>query len=295
MSSEVNAAAGAAQHVASEPLTPTAYIAEHLQNLNSSGGAQTSIIDFSIINLDTIFWTTLMGFIAVFLLVLAARKASPGVPGRFQCLVEMLVEMVENQSKATVQGDRTYIAPLALFVFCWIILLNTLDLVPVDWIYGVNQFIGSFGVHVPHHKLVPTTDLNATLGLSFSVLILVFFYSFKVKGVGGFFHELISAPFGDKWYLAPINLVLNIIEYIAKGVSLGMRLFGNMYAGELVFMLIALMGSYAAMSLPGVLLPIGHIIAGSIWAIFHIMIITLQAFIFMMLTLVYIGQAHDAH
>ena len=144
MSSEVNAAAEVAHHVASEPLTPTAYIAEHLQNLNNIGGAQTSVIDFSIINLDTIFWTSLMGLITVFLLVLAARKASPGVPGRFQCLVEMLVEMVDNQTKSIVHGDRSFIAPLALFVFCWIILLNTLDLVPVDWIFGVNQFIGSF-------------------------------------------------------------------------------------------------------------------------------------------------------
>ena len=141
MSSEVNAAAEVAHHVASEPLTPTAYIAEHLQNLNNIGGAQTSVIDFSIINLDTIFWTSLMGLITVFLLVLAARKASPGVPGRFQCLVEMLVEMVDNQTKSIVHGDRSFIAPLALFVFCWIILLNTLDLVPVDWIFGVNQFL----------------------------------------------------------------------------------------------------------------------------------------------------------
>ena len=290
MSSEVNQA-----HAAAEQMTPTAYISEHLQNLNNSGGPQTSIIDFSIINLDTIFWASLMGLLTVFILLIAARRATPGVPGRFQCFIEMIVEMAETQSKSIVHGDRSYIAPLALFVFFWIILLNTLDLVPVDWVLGVNHFIESFGVHVPHHKVVPTTDLNATMGMSMSVLLLVFFYSFKVKGFGGFLHELVSAPFGAKWYLAPFNLALNIIEYLAKGVSLGMRLFGNMYAGELVFMLIALMGSYAAMSVPGVLLPIGHIIAGSIWAIFHIMIITLQAFIFMMLTLVYIGQAHDAH
>jgi len=296
MSSEVNAAAKAGHHVASEPLTPTAYIAEHLQNLNNIGGAQTSIIDFSVVNLDTIFWTSLMGLLTVFLLVLAARKASPGVPGRFQCLIEMLVEMVENQSKGIVHGDRSFIAPLALFVFCWIILLNTLDLVPVDWIFGVNQFIGSFGVHVPHHKIVPTTDLNATLGLSFSVLLLVFYYSFKVKGIGGFAHELISAPFGAKWYLAPFNLILNIIEYVAKGVSLGMRLFGNMYAGELIFLLIALLGSMWTFNLDLYMLGfVGNVIAGSAWAIFHILVILLQAFIFMMLTLVYIGQAHSHH
>ncbi|BDT76214.1 F0F1 ATP synthase subunit A [Polynucleobacter sp. 86C-FISCH] len=291
MSSEVNQAHGAA-----EQMTPTAYISEHLQNLNNSGGPQTSIIDFSIINLDTIFWASLMGLLAVFILLIAARRATPGVPGRFQCFVEMIVEMAETQSKSIVHGDRSYIAPLALFVFFWIILLNTLDLVPVDWVLGVNHFIESFGVHVPHHKVVPTTDLNATMGMSMSVLLLVFFYSFKVKGFGGFLHELVSAPFGAKWYLAPFNLALNIIEYLAKGVSLGMRLFGNMYAGELVFLLIALLGSVWTFNLDLSLFGlVGHVIAGSAWAIFHILVILLQAFIFMMLTLVYIGQAHSHH
>jgi len=291
MSSEVNQA-----HAATEQMTPTAYISEHLQNLNNSGGPQTSIIDFSIINLDTIFWASLMGLLAVFILLIAARRATPGVPGRFQCFIEMMVEMAETQSKSIVHGDRSFIAPLALFVFFWIILLNTLDLIPVDWVLGVNQFIESFGVHVPHHKVVPTTDLNATMGLSLSVLLLVFYYSFKVKGFGGFLHELISAPFGAKWYLAPFNLALNIIEYLAKGVSLGMRLFGNMYAGELVFLLIALLGSVWTFSFDLSLFGlVGHVIAGSAWAIFHILVILLQAFIFMMLTLVYIGQAHSHH
>jgi F-type H+-transporting ATPase subunit a len=291
MSSEVNTA-----HAAAEKMTPTAYISEHLQNLTNSGGPQTSIVDFSIINLDTIFWASLMGLLTVFILLIAARRATPGVPGRFQCFVEMVVEMVDTQAKSIVHGDRSFIAPLALFVFFWIILLNTLDLIPVDWVLGVNHFIESFGVHVPHHRLVPTTDLNATMGMSMSVLLLVFFYSFKVKGFGGFLHELISAPFGAKWYLAPFNVALNIIEYLAKGVSLGMRLFGNMYAGELVFLLIALLGSVWTFNLDLSLFGlVGHVIAGSAWAIFHILVILLQAFIFMMLTLVYIGQAHSHH
>jgi F-type H+-transporting ATPase subunit a len=291
MSSEVNQAHGAAEQV-----TPTAYISEHLQNLTSTGGPQSSIIDFSVINLDTIFWASLMGLLAVFILLIAARRATPGVPGRFQCLVEMIVEMVDTQAKSIVHGNRTFIAPLALFVFFWVILLNTLDLIPVDWVLGVNHFIESFGVHVPHHRLVPTTDLNATMGMSLSVLLLVFFYSFKIKGIGGFLHELVSAPFGAKWYLAPFNLALNIIEYLAKGVSLGMRLFGNMYAGELVFLLIALLGSVWTFNLDLSLFGlVGHVIAGSAWAIFHILVILLQAFIFMMLTLVYIGQAHSHH
>jgi F-type H+-transporting ATPase subunit a len=291
MSSEVNQA-----HAAAEQMTPTAYISEHLQNLTSTGEHQASIVDFSVINLDTIFWASLMGLLTVFILLIAARRATPGVPGRFQCFVEMIVEMADTQAKSIVHGDRSYIAPLALFVFFWIILLNTLDLVPVDWVLGVNHFIESFGVHVPHHKLVPTTDLNATMGMSMSVLLLVFFYSFKVKGFRGFLHELISAPFGAKWYLAPFNLALNIIEYLAKGVSLGMRLFGNMYAGELVFLLIALLGSVWTFNLDLSLFGlVGHVIAGSAWAIFHILVILLQAFIFMMLTLVYIGQAHSHH
>ena len=279
-----------------KPLTPTEYIAEHLQNLNTLGGKQESIVDFTVVNLDTVFWSLMMGLIVVGFLLLAARRVTAGVPGRFQALIEMLVEMVETQSKSIVHGDRTFIAPLALFVFCWIVLLNTLDLVPVDWVHGVNGFLGLFHMHVPHHKLVPTTDLNGTLGLSMSVLVLMIFYSFKAKGAGGFVHELLSAPFGAKWYLAPFNLVLNIIEFIAKAVSLGMRLFGNMYAGELVFLLIALLGGIwhfgVDLSFLGF---VGHVIAGSAWAIFHILVILLQAFIFMMLTLVYIGQAHSHH
>lgn len=286
-----------ATEVTGKALTPTEYIAEHLQNLNTLHAKQEAIVDFSVINLDTVFWSLLMGLLVVGFLLLAARRVTSGVPGRFQALVEMLVEMVETQSKSIVHGDRSFIAPLALFVFCWIILLNTLDLVPVDWVHGINGFLGIFGhLHVPHHKLVPTTDLNGTLGLSMSVLVLMIFYSFKAKGVGGFVHELLSAPFGAKWYLAPFNLVLNIIEFIAKAVSLGMRLFGNMYAGELVFLLIALLGGIWHFGVDlSVLGFVGHVIAGSAWAIFHILVILLQAFIFMMLTLVYIGQAHSHH
>ena len=280
----------------SEVLQPTEYIIEHLTNLTSAGHAQTSIVDFSILNVDTVFWSLVMGLLAVGFLVLAARRATSGVPGRFQALVELVVELVETQSKNIVHGDRTYIAPLALFVFCWIIFMNTLDLIPIDWVNGVNGILGVFHIHIPHHKIVPTTDLNGTMGMSLSVLLIILYYSLKVKGIGGFAHELVSAPFGAKWYLAPFNLLLNLIEYVAKTVSLGMRLFGNMYAGELIFMLIALLGSIWTFSVdPSLLGFVGHVIAGSAWAIFHILVILLQAFIFMMLTLVYIGQAHSHH
>ncbi|BDW09936.1 ATP synthase subunit a [Polynucleobacter sp. SHI8] len=285
-----------AEASSTESLQPTEYILEHLTNLNSMGHAQTEIVDFSVLNYDTIFWSLTMGLLAVGLLVLAARRSTAGVPGRFQALVEMIVELVETQSKNIVHGDRTFIAPLALFVFCWIIFMNTLDLIPIDWVNGVNGVLSVFHIHVSHHKIVPTTDLNGTMGMSLSVLLIILYYSVKIKGIGGFAHELVSAPFGAKWYLAPFNLLLNLIEYVAKTVSLGMRLFGNMYAGELIFMLIALLGSIWTFSLdPSLFGFVGHVIAGAAWAIFHILVILLQAFIFMMLTLVYIGQAHSHH
>jgi F-type H+-transporting ATPase subunit a len=165
-----------------------------------------------------------------------------------------------------------------------------MDLLPVDLL---PWFTGKAGV--PYQRVVPTADLSITMGLSLSVLLICLFYNVKIKGLGGWVHELFSAPFGDKWFLYPVNFLMQIIEFVAKTVSHGMRLFGNMYAGELIFMLIALMGGAWALSATGIFLAIGHIIAGTAWAIFHILIITLQAFIFMMLTLIYVGQAHDAH
>jgi F-type H+-transporting ATPase subunit a len=171
------------------------------------------------------------------------------------------------------------------------------DLLPTLW----AQVFGAMG-HDPHHaymRVVPTADLSTTLGLSTSVLIMCFFYSIKIKGIGGWTHELLAAPFGDKWFLYPINFLMQLIEFAAKTVSHGMRLFGNMFAGELVFMLIALMGGVWAWELNplsgGFWLGLGHLVAGTVWTLFHILIITLQAFIFMMLTLIYTGQAHDQH
>ena len=215
------------------------------------------------------------------------------MPGRFQAAVEILVEMVDSQAKGIVHNaqSRKLVAPLALTVFVWIFLLNAMDLLPVDLL----PFVGEHVLGLPHLRVVPTADLSITMGLSLGVLIVCLIYNVKIKGIGGWSHELIAAPFGDKWFLYPINLLMQIIEFVAKTVSHGMRLFGNMYAGELIFMLIALMGGAFALSATGILLTIGHIVAGSVWAIFHILIITLQAFVFMMLTLVYVGQAHDAH
>lgn len=287
-----------------EGQTASEYIVHHLGHWTNV--KQGFIVDFSVINYDSLLVSLILGLIAVFVLYLAAKKASAGVPGRFQAAVELLVEMVDGQAKANIHNaeSRKFIAPLALTVFIWIFLMNFMDLIPVDllphlWAKGYEATGGDY--HSAYLRVVPTADLSVTFGLSLAVLLLCLYYSVKIKGVGGFAHELVTAPFGTSKnpvfavILGVINFVMQIIEYVSKTVSHGMRLFGNMYAGELVFMLIALMGGFAAMSLGGALLGVGHVIAGTIWAIFHILVITLQAFIFMMLALIYLGQAHNAH
>jgi F-type H+-transporting ATPase subunit a len=274
------------------------YIVHHLTHLQNK--PMSGVIDFSVFNIDSIFWSITLGLIGCFVLWRAASTATSGAPGRFQAAVEILFELVDSQAKGIIHSaeNRKLVAPLALTVFVWIFLLNAMDLFPVDLFPMIFQAIYGAAGHDAHHaymRVVPSADLSTTLGLSTSVLLICVFYNIKIKGIGGWVHELFCAPFGAHPLLWPVNFVMQMIEFAAKTVSHGMRLFGNMYAGELVFMLIALMGGAAAATLPGVLLPVGHVIAGSIWAIFHIMIITLQAFIFMMLTLVYVGQAHDAH
>lgn len=272
---------------------PSEYISHHMTFFSSK--PQTNVIDFSILNYDTLFWSILTAALTLLILWTAARNATPGVPGRFQAAIEMLVELVEDQSKAMIHGSHAFIAPLALTIFIWVALMNSLDLLPVDL---VGRLIGWAGLspEIPHQRIVPTADLNVTFGMALGVFILMLFYSVKIKGLGGWLHELITAPFGSNPLLWIPNLALNVIEYVAKTVSLGMRLFGNMYAGELLFLLIALLGGiwtfHADLTVLGF---IGQVFAGSIWAIFHILIVLLQAFIFMMLTLVYLGQAHDKH
>ena len=275
---------------------PTAgeYIGHHLTHLQNKPMA--GVIDFSVYNIDSIFWSVLLGVVGCFLLWRAAKAATSGAPGRFQAAVEILVEMVDTQAKGIIHNaeSRKLVSPLALTVFVWSFLMTSMDFLPVDFFHGLFAVTGlDHSIH--YFRVVPTADLSSTLGLSVSVLLICVYYNIKIKGLGGWFHELTTAPFGAHPILWPFNFVFQMIEFVAKTVSHGMRLFGNMYAGELIFMLIALMGGTAAMSLTGILLPVGHILAGSIWAIFHILIVALQAFIFMMLTLVYIGQAHDAH
>jgi F-type H+-transporting ATPase subunit a len=288
----------AAEHAAESGQTAGEYIIHHLTFWQNHKAA--NVVDFSVFNFDSLFWAIAMGVIGCWLLWLAARKATSGVPGRFQAAVEILVEMVDTQAKGIVHNaqSRKLVAPLALTVFVWIFLMNAMDLLPVDlvpWVWG--KIYGVAG-HDPHHaymRVVPTADLSMTMGLSVSVLLICLIYNIKIKGLGGWLHELFTAPFGAHPLLWPFNFGMQIIEFIAKTVSHGMRLFGNMYAGELIFLLIALLGGAWSLSLTGVSLALLHIVAGTAWAIFHILIITLQAFVFMMLALVYLGQAHDAH
>ena len=284
----------AAENAAEHGQTAGEYIVHHLTHLQTSKPA--AVADFSVFNIDSLLFSILLGVLGCWLLWLGARKATSGAPGRFQAAVEILVEMVDNQAKGIVHNatSRKFVAPLALTIFVWILMLNAMDLLPVDllpWIWG--QIHGD-----PHHaylRVVPTADLSVTMGMSVAVLLICLYYNIKIKGAGGWVHELFTAPFGNHWALYPFNFLMQIIEFVAKTVSHGMRLFGNMYAGELIFLLIALMGGAWTLSATGILLALGHIVAGTAWAIFHILIITLQAFVFMMLTLVYIGQAHDHH
>ena len=282
------------------------YIVHHLTHWQTK--PQTEIVDFSVFNIDSLFFSMLLGVLGCFFLWKAARKATSGVPGRFQAAVEMLFELVDGQAKSIVHNakSRKLVAPLALTVFVWVVLLNSMDLLPLDLLPMVWGWIYGAAGHDAHHaymRVVPTADLSISLGLSVSVLAIFLFYNIKIKGIGGWAHELVTAPFGTSknpvfaLILGVVNLAEQLISFTAKTVSHGMRLFGNMYAGELIFMLIALLGgTWAFSAAPGsLMLLLLHVVAGWAWAVFHILIILLQAFVFMMLTLVYIGQAHDAH
>ena len=280
------------------------YIIHHLTHFQNH--KPSAVAYFSVVSFDSLFFSALLGAIGCFVLWCAARKATFGVPGRFQAAVEMMVEMVDAQAKGIVHNaqSRKLVAPLALTIFVWIFSLNAMDLLPVDLLpYLWGKIYAAMG-HEEHQaflRVVPTADLSVTMGLSVGVLITCLIYNIKIKGVGGWAHELVTAPFGTSKnpifavILGLLNFAMQMIEFVAKTVSHGMRLFGNMYAGELIFLLIALMGGAWSFSATGIGLAVGHIIAGTVWSIFHILIITLQAFVFMMLALVYIGQAHDHH
>lgn len=286
------------------------YIIHHLTHLQNTEAK--ALVDFSVVHWDSVFFSVLLGALGCWVMWRVARSATSGVPGRLQAAVEFLVEMVDNEAKGIIHNARSrkLVAPMALTVFVWIVLLNTMDLLPVDLLPAIWQGVYSLAGHDPHHaylRVVPTADISVSMGLSIAVLIACLIYNVKIKGLVGWSHELIVAPFGNvkltanplSWLafiaLAVANFAMQWLEFLSKTLSHGMRLYGNMYAGELLFLLLALMGGAFTLSAGGLLLALAHIVAGTGWAIFHILIIVLQAYIFMMLTLVYIGQAHDAH
>jgi F-type H+-transporting ATPase subunit a len=286
--------------MAGDTLTSTGYIKHHLQNLTygrhpdgswgiAHGAEQAKEMGFWAIHLDTMFWSISLGVLFLFLFRKAAKSATTGAPSGLLNFVEWIVEFIDTSVRGSFSAKNDLVAPLSLTVFIWIFLMNFMDLIPVDWIPYAAQMAG-----IEYMKVVPSTDPNATFGMALSVFFLVLFYSVKIKGVGGFMGELTLMPFqsGNKvvqMLFIPVNFLLEFVSLIAKPISLALRLFGNMYAGEMIFILIALMfNAGLVLGAFGGLLQLG-------WAIFHILIITLQAFIFMTLTIVYMEMAHHEH
>jgi F-type H+-transporting ATPase subunit a len=269
-----------------------AYIQHHLQNLQVCKAESGEWVwnhcagNFWAMNVDSMFWSVLLGLIFVFMFRGVAKKTSADKPGKMQAFVEIVVELVNTSVTDTFHGKSRLIAPLALTIFVWVFLMNLMDLVPVDWI---PMAAGAAGI--PYMKVVPTTDVNVTFGMSIAVFFLIIFYTIKNKGVGGFIAELTLHPIAPSFkgpaiiaapFIIAFNFILESVSLLAKPLSLSLRLFGNMFAGELIFILIALLGVY---QLP---LHFG-------WAVFHVLIVTLQAFIFMMLTIVYLSLASESH
>jgi F-type H+-transporting ATPase subunit a len=279
--------------MSAEAHTSTEYIKHHLQNLTygqlpdgswgvAHSAEQAKEMGFWAINLDTMGFSIGLGILFLFLFSRVAKSASAGVPTGMQNFVEWVVEFVDSSVKGSFSARNAMVAPLALTIFMWIFLMNLMDLLPIDWLPGLAGALG-----LPYLKVVPTTDPNATFGMAIAVFLLVLYYSVKMKGAGGFAAELTLQPFG-KWGM-PANLLLEGVNLIAKPVSLALRLFGNMYAGEMIFILIAIMFS------GGIVLSVTGGVLQWAWAVFHILIITLQAFIFMTLTIVYLDMAHQEH
>jgi F-type H+-transporting ATPase subunit a len=275
----------------------TEYIVHHETFLSTK--VPHGIVDFTVINLDTVFFSVLLAVLFAGVFYVAARRATTGVPGKFQLFVEVLVNFIDNQVSDTFHGASKLIAPLALTIFCWILLFNIMDLVPVDLLPAVAHEAG-----LAHLKVVPSTDLNATFAMSITVFILIIFYSVKMKSFVGFISELTLQPFSSKnvfvqALLVPVNFLLESVTLLARPVSLSLRLYGNLYAGEMIFLLIAVLtlsrGLEALSSVGGWAWIIAQIVLGLAWSIFHVLIIVLQAFIFMVLTIVYLALASEHH
>jgi F-type H+-transporting ATPase subunit a len=286
--------------MASEAHTSAEYIKHHLQNLTygqlpdgawgvAHSAEEAKAMGFWALNLDTLIMSLLLGAAFMFMFYRVAKTAKAGIPSGVQNFCEWALEFIDNSVRGSFTGKNAMIGPLALTIFFWVFTMNLMDLLPIDYIPLMMSALG-----VPYFKIVPSTDPNATFGLAIGVFLLVLYYSVKMKGLGGFMGELTLQPFG-KWGM-PVNLLLEGVNLIAKPISLALRLFGNMYAGEMIFILIALMGgAWVGMSVAGVTLYGSQILLSLGWAIFHILIVTLQAFIFMTLTVVYLDMAHQEH
>lgn len=286
--------------MSSEAHTSAEYIRHHLQNLtygqlpDGTWGVAHSVeeakaMGFWALNLDTFIMSLLLGAVFMWMFRSAAKRAEVGVPSGLQNFCEWAIEFIDTSVRGSFSGRNAMIGPLALTIFFWVFAMNLMDLLPIDYIPLLMSALG-----VPYFKVVPSTDPNATFGMAIGVFLLVLYYSIKMKGVGGFLGELTLQPFGK--FGMPVNLLLEGVNLIAKPISLALRLFGNMYAGEMIFILIALMGgAWAGFSLGGVTLYGSQILLSLGWAIFHILIVTLQAFIFMTLTIVYLDMAHQEH
>jgi F-type H+-transporting ATPase subunit a len=272
------------------------YIRHHLTFLSNK--EPSGVVDFTSIHLDSIFFSVLLAVVFVGVFYLAARCSTSGVPGKFQNFIELLVEKVNEQVTDSFHGTNRLLAPLALTIFCWVFLFNAMDLLPVDLLPALAH-----GVGIEHLKVVPSTDLNVTFAMALTVFVLIIYYSIKMKGLGGFIGELTLQPFTSKnrvvqAILVPVNLLLEIVPLLARPISLSLRLYGNLFAGEMIFLLLAVLtlrGISELSSVGGWAVAILQFILALIWGVFHLLIITLQAFIFMVLTIVYLSMAHEHH
>ena len=283
--------------LAAETPSLTEYIVHHITFLTNK--PPVGLVDFSVVNFDSVFFSIALAVLFGAMFFFAAQRATTGVPGRFQAFVEIVLEFVDSQVKDTFQGTSKLIAPLALTIFCWVFLFNFMDLIPVDLLPDVAHTMG-----LGHLKDVPSTDLNIVFGLSLTVFVLIIYYSIVMKGLGGFIAEFTLHPFSSRNWLVqalfvPVNLLLESVMFFARPISLALRLYGNLYAGEMVFVLIALLtltgGYHALASVGGWALVILQFALGLLWTGFDLVIGLLQAFIFMMLTVVYLSQAHEHH
>ena len=284
------------EKAAAEAPNATEYIQHHLTFLSNK--TASGIIDFSVINWDSVFFSVVLGLLFVGSFYLMARRATRGVPRKFQSFVELLVETVDKNVKESFHHTNSLIAPLALTIFCWVLLFNSMDLLPVDLLPAIAH---SFGIE--HLKVVPSTDVNVTFALALTVFFLIIYYSIKMKGLGGFLAELTLQPFSSKnkvvqIALMPANFLLESVPLLARPISLSLRLFGNLFAGEMIFLLLALLtmsGFHLLTSVWGWAGLIGQFFLSLVWGVFHLLVITLQAFIFMMLTIIYLSLAHEHH